>query len=145
MLGLGWGEIGMLHDALFRAVRLVVDSGMHDKRWSRERAVKYMVDTVGDQESSAITEIERYAVWPGQATSYMVGKLKIMQLREKAKAALGPRFDLRKFHDAVKDSNKNVEWVVYGDEGHGWKLLATRLDFWGRVEKFLQQQIGGAR
>jgi uncharacterized protein (DUF885 family) len=96
-----WGQIGMLHDALFRAVRLVVDSGMHAKRWSRERAVKYYVDTIGDQEASAITEIERYAVWPGQATSYMVGKIKIMELREKAKRALGSRFDLRSFHDTI--------------------------------------------
>jgi uncharacterized protein (DUF885 family) len=96
-----WGQIGMLHDALFRGVRLVVDSGMHHKRWSREQAVKYYVDTIGDQEASAITEIERYAVWPGQATSYMVGKIKIMQLRDKARQALGSRFDIRGFHDAV--------------------------------------------
>jgi uncharacterized protein (DUF885 family) len=96
-----WGQIGMLHDALFRGVRLVVDSGMHHKRWSREQAVKYYVDTIGDQEASAVTEIERYAVWPGQATSYMVGKIKIMELRERARAALGPRFDIRRFHDTV--------------------------------------------
>ena len=96
-----WGEIGMLHDALFRAVRLVVDSGMHAKRWSRERAVKYYVDAIGDQEASAITEIERYAVWPGQATSYMVGKIKIMELRDQARRGLGSRFDIRKFHDTV--------------------------------------------
>jgi uncharacterized protein (DUF885 family) len=96
-----WGEIGMLHDALFRAARLVVDSGMHSKRWSRERAVKYFADTIGDQESSAATEIERYAVWPGQATSYMVGKVKIMELREQARAQLGSRFDVRKFHDTL--------------------------------------------
>ncbi|HRD46940.1 MAG TPA: DUF885 family protein, partial [Caulobacter sp.] len=64
------GHIGMIHDAMFRAVRLVVDSGMHDKKWSREQAVKYFVDTIGDQEASAITEVERYVVWPGQACSY---------------------------------------------------------------------------
>jgi uncharacterized protein (DUF885 family) len=96
-----WGQIGQLHDAMFRGVRLVVDSGMHAKKWSREQAVKYYVDTLGDQEASAITEIERYCVWPGQACSYMVGKLTILKLRDKAKAALGAKFDLHKFHDTV--------------------------------------------
>ncbi len=94
------GQIGMLHDAMFRAVRLVVDSGMHHKRWSREQAVKYYVDNIGDQEASAITEIERYVVWPGQACSYMVGKIEFLRLRAKAKKALGRKFDIRKFHDA---------------------------------------------
>ena len=94
------GQIGMLHDAMFRAVRLVVDSGMHHKKWSREKAVKYYVDNIGDPEVSAITEIERYVVWPGQACSYMVGKIEFLRLRAKAKKALGRRFDIRKFHDA---------------------------------------------
>lgn len=94
------GHIGQLHDSMFRAVRLVVDSGLHAKRWTREQAVKYYVDTLGDKESSAITEVERYCVWPGQACSYMVGKLTWLKLRAQAKAALGPRFDIRKFHDA---------------------------------------------
>jgi len=94
------GHIGMIHDAMFRAVRLVVDSGMHDKKWSREQAVKYYVDTIGDQEASAITEIERYVVWPGQACSYMVGKIEWLRLRDKARKALGKKFDIRKFHDA---------------------------------------------
>jgi uncharacterized protein (DUF885 family) len=96
-----WGKIGQLHDSMFRGVRLVVDSGMHAMKWSREQAVKYYVDTLGDQEASAITEIERYCVWPGQACSYMVGKLTILRLRDKAKAALGPKFDIHKFHDTV--------------------------------------------
>ncbi len=94
------GRIGQLHDSMFRAVRLVVDSGLHDKRWSREEAVKYYVETLGDQEASAVTEVERYCVWPGQACSYMVGKLTWLRLREQAKTALGPKFDIRKFHDA---------------------------------------------
>ena len=96
-----WGKIGQLHDSMFRGVRLVVDSGMHAKKWSREQAVKYYVDTLGDQEASAITEIERYCVWPGQACAYMVGKLTILRLRDKAKTALGAKFDIHKFHDAV--------------------------------------------
>jgi len=94
------GHIGMLHDAMFRAVRLVVDSGMHAKRWSREEAVKYYVDNIGDAETAAITEIERYCVWPGQACSYMVGKITWLNARERAKKALGRKFDIRKFHDA---------------------------------------------
>jgi uncharacterized protein (DUF885 family) len=95
------GHIGMLHDAIFRGVRLVVDSGMHSMRWSREQALKYYIDHIGDPETAAITEVERYVVWPGQACSYMVGKLEILRLRDKAKAALGSRFDIRQFHDAV--------------------------------------------
>jgi uncharacterized protein (DUF885 family) len=94
------GRIGYLHDALFRAVRLVVDSGLHQKRWSRERAVAYYTATLGDPEGAAITEVERYAVWPGQACSYMVGKLTWLRLRERARARLGARFDIRDFHDA---------------------------------------------
>jgi uncharacterized protein (DUF885 family) len=96
-----WGQIGQLHDSMFRGVRLVVDSGMHAKKWSREQAVKYYVDTLGDQEASAVTEIERYCVWPGQACSYMVGKLTFLRLRDKAKTALGAKFDIHKFHDTV--------------------------------------------
>jgi uncharacterized protein (DUF885 family) len=94
------GRIGYLHDAAFRAVRLVVDSGLHSQRWSREQAVKYYVDAIGDQEATVVTEVERYCVWPGQACSYMVGKLTWLRLREQAKAKLGPRFDIREFHDA---------------------------------------------
>ena len=86
---------------MFRGVRLVVDTGMHAMKWSREKAIKYFVDTLGDQEASATTEVERYCVWPGQACSYMLGKLKFLELRAKAKAELGSRFDIRKFHDAV--------------------------------------------
>ncbi len=96
-----FGRIGYLHDAIFRGVRLVVDSGMHSKRWSREQAVKYFVDTIGDKDSAAITEVERYCVWPGQACGYMLGKLEILRLREAAKARLGSKFDLRRFHDAI--------------------------------------------
>ena len=95
------GQIGQLHDAMFRGVRLVVDTGMHAMKWSREQAVKYYVETLGDKEASAITEIERYCVWPGQACSYMLGKLEFLAQRERAKKALGARFDIRKFHDAM--------------------------------------------
>ena len=94
------GRIGYLHDALFRAVRLVVDTGLHHKRWSREKAIAYYVDRIGDPEASAVSEVERYCVWPGQACSYMIGKLTWLRLREGARAALGEGFDIRAFHDA---------------------------------------------
>jgi uncharacterized protein (DUF885 family) len=95
-----FGHIGQLHDSIFRGVRLVVDSGMHAKGWSREQAVKFYTDTIGDPETMAITEVERYCVWPGQACSYMLGKLDWLRLRDKARTALGSRFDIRLFHDA---------------------------------------------
>jgi len=93
------GYIGYLQSALFRAIRLVVDTGMHAKRWSREEAIRYFVATNGDQESSATTEIERYCVWPGQALSYMTGKIQWVRLREQMKAQLGSKFDIKAFHD----------------------------------------------
>ena len=99
-----FGRIGYLHDALLRAVRLVIDTGLHDQRWSRERAVRYFADTLGDPESAAVSEVERYAVWPGQACGYMVGKLDFLRLRERARARQGARFDIRRFHDAVLTS-----------------------------------------
>jgi uncharacterized protein (DUF885 family) len=95
------GRIGFLHDAMFRAVRLVVDSGMHAMRWSREEAVRFFIDTLGDQESAAITEVERYCVQPGQACGYMLGKLAFLAARQKARDALGARFDIKSFHDAM--------------------------------------------
>ena len=93
------GQIGYLQSLMFRAARLVVDSGLHHKRWSREQGIRYMVETLGDQESAVTTEVERYAVWPGQASSYKVGHSEWVRLREEAKAALGDRFDIKGFHD----------------------------------------------
>lgn len=95
------GELGMLQAALFRSARLVVDTGLHAKRWSREKAIETMSSIDGSPASAAATEIERYCVWPGQACSYMVGKLTWLRIRAKAKAALGERFDIRQFHDVA--------------------------------------------
>jgi uncharacterized protein (DUF885 family) len=95
-----WGRAGYLHDALFRAVRLVLDSGLHEKRWTRNQAIHYYMSTMGDPESVATTEVERYCVWPGQACSYMIGKLTWLKLRSRAQQTLGAKFDIRKFHDA---------------------------------------------
>ncbi len=94
------GLIGQLQAALFRAVRLVVDSGLHAMDWSRDKAVDYYVAALGDKRSAAVTEVERYCVWPGQACSYMIGKLAWLRLREQAKTAMGARFDIKTFHDA---------------------------------------------
>ena len=94
-------ELGYIHDALLRSGRLVVDTGIHAKRWSREQAVATLSGIDGDPIALSGQEIERYACSPGQACSYMVGKLTILRLRDQAKAALGARFDIRRFHDAV--------------------------------------------
>jgi uncharacterized protein (DUF885 family) len=99
-----WGHVGQLHDAMLRGVRLVLDTGLHAMKWTREQAIKYYADTLGDPESGAISEVERYCVWPGQACGYMVGKRFILAERDRAKAALGARFDLKTFHDAVLKS-----------------------------------------
>jgi uncharacterized protein (DUF885 family) len=95
------GELGYLQSSLFRAARLVVDTGLHEQHWSREQAIETMTSIDGSLPTAAATEIERYCVWPGQACSYMVGKLTWLRLRDKAKAALGPRYDIRRFHDAA--------------------------------------------
>jgi uncharacterized protein (DUF885 family) len=94
-------NLGRLRDEMFRAVRLVVDTGMHAKRWTREQAIQYMLDNTGMAETDVVAEIERYLVNPGQALAYKVGMLKILELRERAKAALGDRFDIRAFHNQV--------------------------------------------
>jgi uncharacterized protein (DUF885 family) len=94
------GEVGYLQAALFRAARLVVDTGIHARRWTREKAIATMVEIDGEPVSSATTEIERYCVWPGQACSYMVGKLTWLRLRDKARTALGARYDIKSFQDA---------------------------------------------
>lgn len=95
-----WGRIGYLWAALLRACRLVVDTGLHAKRWSREQAIEWMAGSSGAGESMIATEVERYCIQPGQACSYMIGKLMWVELRERAKKQLGARFDVREFHDA---------------------------------------------
>ena len=99
-----FGDLGRLQAEIFRAVRLVVDTGLHAKGWTREQAIAYMVNNTGMGESEVTTEIERYMALPGQACAYKVGQLKILALRDKAKAALGTRFSLKDFHAVVLDS-----------------------------------------
>jgi uncharacterized protein (DUF885 family) len=94
-------RLGMLVDQMFRAVRLVVDTGIHAQGWSRGRAIAYMQEQTGKPRSEVVAEVDRYVVMPGQACAYMVGQLEILRLREEARRRLGERFDLRAFHDVV--------------------------------------------
>ncbi len=95
------GDLGRLQAEMFRAVRLVVDTGMHAKRWSREKAIEYMISKTGMTREEVTREIERYVVWPGQATAYKTGQLALLDMRRDAEDELGERFDLREFHEAV--------------------------------------------
>ena len=99
-----FGDLGRLQAEMFRAVRLVVDTGLHAKGWTREQAIEYMVGTAGMGEDEVVSEVERYMALPGQATAYKVGQLKILELRERARAALGPKFNLKDFHTVVLES-----------------------------------------
>jgi uncharacterized protein (DUF885 family) len=99
-----WGDLGRLQGELFRAVRLVVDTGLHSQGWSRQQAIDYMVGTTGMAEGGVVSEVERYMGLPGQALAYKVGQLKILELRERAKRELGDRFDLKAFHAVVLEN-----------------------------------------
>jgi uncharacterized protein (DUF885 family) len=116
-------DFGRLQLELHRAIRLVVDSGLHHKRWSRERAIKYVEDNSADAPGGIVKAIERYIVYPGQATAYMVGRLKITDLRAKAEKQLGPRFDIKGFHDVVLKSGP-VPLDVLEEQVDAW--VATR-------------------
>ena len=96
-----YSRFGRLGSEIWRAIRLVVDTGLHSKGWSQEQAVQYFLANSATTEAQARSEIRRYMVLPGQATSYKIGMLKIQELRRKAESALGPRFDIRAFHDTV--------------------------------------------
>jgi uncharacterized protein (DUF885 family) len=96
------GRIGYLQSLLFRAVRLVVDTGLHEQRWSRGQATDFMVQATGRPRGGMQREIDRYCIWPGQACSYKVGHNEWVRLREDARARLGPRFDLKSFHEVLR-------------------------------------------
>ena len=122
-------RLGYLDAQLFRAVRLVVDTGLHAKRWSRERAIEYMFANTGMERGEVEAEIERYCVWPGQALGYMVGRLELLRLRARAQVALGERFDLERFHD-----------VLLLGGALPLELLSQQVDAWIAAE-----QRGGSR
>jgi uncharacterized protein (DUF885 family) len=110
---------GHLNDEMLRAVRLVVDTGMHAKGWSREQSIQYMRETLGYPESIARSETERYMAWPGQALGYKIGSLKIQELRRRAESALGSKFSLPKFHE-----------IVLGEGTLPLALLEKKVDRW---------------
>jgi uncharacterized protein (DUF885 family) len=115
-----------LQSIAFRACRLVVDTGLHVKRWSRQQAVDYFVNVNGSNPLEVSNEVDRYCVWPGQACGYKVGQNEILRLRAKAKAELGSRYDLRAFDDAVVEGGnvpmdvlaKNIDEYI-GRAKHG--------------------------
>ncbi|MFZ6723666.1 DUF885 domain-containing protein [Undibacterium sp. Ji49W] len=111
--------LGHLTDELLRATRLVVDTGLHSKGWTREQAIAYQQATLGYSEAASRQATERYMAWPGQALGYKIGSLKIMELRQRASTALGPRFDLRQFHD-----------VILSDGTLPLALLEAKVDKW---------------
>jgi uncharacterized protein (DUF885 family) len=113
---------GHLNDEMLRAARLVVDTGMHAKGWSREKAIQYYRDTLGYPEATAKSEIERYMVWPAQALGYKIGALKIAELRQRASTALGSKFSLPQFHE-----------IVLQDGTLPLSLLEAKVDRW--IEK----------
>ena len=99
-----YSKFGQLKFEMWRAVRLVVDTGMHAFGWSRKQAIEYMMQNTGDDEFNATVEVDRYLVMPGQALAYKIGQLKIRELRTRAETALGSRFDIRAFHDAILEN-----------------------------------------
>jgi uncharacterized protein (DUF885 family) len=115
---------GHLNDELLRAVRLVVDTGMHAKGWSREQAITYMQQNLGYSEARATNQVQRYMVWPAQALSYKMGALKILELRDRARAALGDKFSMPKFHE-----------IVIGEGTLPLPILEARVDRWIAASK----------
>jgi uncharacterized protein (DUF885 family) len=96
-----YAKFGQLTYEMWRAVRLVVDTGLHSMNWSRQQAIDYFAANAAKTEQDITVEVDRYIVWPGQALGYKMGELKIRELRSKAEKALGDRFDVRAFHDRV--------------------------------------------
>ncbi len=114
-----YSDFGRLQMELWRAARLVVDTGLHSKRWSREEAIAYLTQNTPNPEGDIRKAIERYAVYPGQATAYMIGKLKIMELRERAREAFGDEFDIRQFHELVL-ANGPVPLSILEEQVDAW-------------------------
>ena len=117
-------RFGALSGEMLRACRLVIDTGLHSRDWGREQSIRYLVDNAGSNEAFATAEVDRYIAWPGQALGYKVGELRIKALRARARAALGERFDVRRFHNAVLD-----------DGALPLTVLEARIDEWIERER----------
>jgi uncharacterized protein (DUF885 family) len=113
------GRMGLLSSEAFRAARMIIDAGIHTKGWSRQQALDYMLGHTTVERRMAEGEIDRYISWPGQAPSYMIGRLEILRLREQARSALGERFDIRAFHDAVLEDG-TVPLGLLRQKIEGW-------------------------
>jgi uncharacterized protein (DUF885 family) len=96
-----FGDLGRLQAEAYRAARLVVDTGLHHKRWTRQQAIEYFAEATGSAMSDVTSAIDRYIAWPGQALGYKLGMIKFVELRDKAKAELGDKFDIKAFHDLI--------------------------------------------
>ncbi|HEY0661977.1 MAG TPA: DUF885 family protein [Lysobacter sp.] len=119
-----YNYFGYLQNELWRAIRLVVDTGLHSKNWTREQVIKYMLDNSAESETQATAEAERYMAIPGQALAYKIGELKIQELRDKAEKALGDKFDVREFHaEVLKDGSVPLE------------ILEGKIDRWIAAKK----------
>jgi uncharacterized protein (DUF885 family) len=115
---------GYLQNELWRAIRLVVDTGLHSKGWTREQVIRYMLDNSAASETDATAEAERYMAIPGQALAYKIGELRIKQLRARAEAELGPKFDIREFHaEVLKDGSVPLD------------VLEAKVDRWIAAKK----------
>ena len=108
-------QLGYLQGAAFRACRLVVDTGLHHKRWGREQSIRFFMDRNGNKREEVESEVDRYCSWPGQATGYMVGKQEILRQRERATVALGGQYDLRDFNQSVVDGGNVPLDVLAGN------------------------------
>jgi uncharacterized protein (DUF885 family) len=126
-----YSDYGRLEGDIWRAIRLVVDTGVHSQHWTREQMVQYFHDHSAIDETSIQAEVDRYIAWPGQALAYKIGQLKILELRDRAKAALGDKFDLRAFHDQVLDSGALP-----------LDVLSDRIDAWIASQKGAGQRLG---
>jgi uncharacterized protein (DUF885 family) len=119
-----YSDFGRLQGDIWRAIRLVVDTGVHSQHWTRDQMVQYFHDHSSVDDTSVNAEVDRYIAWPGQATAYKIGQLKILELRDRAKSALGNKFDLRAFHDQVIDAGALP-----------LDLLSDRIDSWIAAQK----------
>jgi len=112
-------DFGRLSMEIFRAIRLVVDTAIHSKKWSREQAVQYFLDNSANSEGDIRAEIDRYIVWPGQATAYKVGMIKISELRRHAETELGEDFNIAEFHDVIL-ANGSVPLAILDTLVNNW-------------------------